>query len=119
MKLSDNVWLLAAIAIPLTVITIAFWAVWVHFTNVALPSPPVEEHSTPNILGESSFRSVFSWKNYLKTLRRNTFNSASLTKARCQSDVELGLQTLQPPASVTWSSAGTRVQADRKSSMPL
>jgi hypothetical protein len=64
MKLTGNAWLLPAISVPLTLLTLALWAFWVFLMKVT-PLPMSERPTPPNILRRSSFRSVrsaLSWK---------------------------------------------------------
>ncbi|KAF4626596.1 hypothetical protein G7Y89_g11562 [Cudoniella acicularis] len=59
MQVADNVWLLAAISIPLTVLTIVIWWFWVSFTKIEPPpadehTVSVEHHAYPKILRRGS-----------------------------------------------------------------
>jgi len=81
MALAGNSWLLAAISVPLTIITIALWWAWVRYANAI--NPPAPELAP-----------------VVKVVRYNSFRSMrSLRKGQRPSDVEMG--------SGTWSSETT------------
>lgn len=123
MKVSDNVWLLAAIAIPFTLFTLLLWAGWVYFTKVIHPPENDRPVTLPAILRhrQSSFRSVV--KSTRKVLSSsphlpltNSFGSFfSLKKTMRPNDLESGLaateKTTAPDGSPagTWSSVATTV----------
>lgn len=59
MALAGNSWLLAAISIPLTIITIALWWVWVRYANMMRPPAP-ELAPVVKVVRYNSFRSLRS-----------------------------------------------------------
>ncbi|TVY44398.1 hypothetical protein LSUB1_G002055, partial [Lachnellula subtilissima] len=100
MTLTSNAWLLAAIAVPLTIFTVMLWWTWVHFftqVTAAPPSPePLQRHGR-----QDSFRSLLSFKR----------------KKQPPSDIEIGPSSSQTPpfspasfhdsAIGTWSTTAT------------
>ncbi|KAH0558401.1 hypothetical protein GP486_004941 [Trichoglossum hirsutum] len=58
MRVSTNAWLLAAIAVPLTVLTIVMWWIWVRYVNVSLPSASLPPN-LPVIPRKASLRALF------------------------------------------------------------
>ncbi|TVY43946.1 hypothetical protein LOCC1_G005609 [Lachnellula occidentalis] len=80
MTLTSNAWLLAAIAIPLTIFTVMLWWTWLHFFTQVTPAPPssqpLQRHERQN-----SFRSFLSFKKTKQPL----------------SDIETGLSSPQTP----------------------
>jgi len=130
MRLSNNAWLLAAIAIPLTFLTIALWGTWVYFTKVTPPSVDEEPNTLPAILRrrQSSFKSMLSSRKNRQSSPRiqhtHSFRSfCSFKKNQPPKDLERGpvetektlpLPNPPPPpfreASGTWSSTATTVK---------
>ncbi len=101
MRVATNVWLLAAIAIPLTLLTIGLWWTWVHFTEVK-PAPDPLQPGVVTLQRQHSFRSIVSSK-----------------KKHKQHDLEKGLAYAQSPTfpppfrhspTTTWSSQATTVK---------
>jgi hypothetical protein len=108
LNVTRNAWLLAAVAVPLTVVTIGLWACWVHFTKVV--PPPVSDHpnTLPSILRrrQSSFKSMLSSRR--KTAMPSTpkshtssnfsnFKSIFLFKKKQRAgDIECGVRIVTP-----------------------
>ncbi|KAE8444552.1 hypothetical protein EG329_014476 [Mollisiaceae sp. DMI_Dod_QoI] len=101
MRVATNVWLLAAIAIPLTLLTIGLWWTWVHFTEVK-PAPDPLQPGVVTLQRQHSFRSIVSSK-----------------KKHKQHDLEKSLAFAQSPTfpppfrhspTTTWSSQATTVK---------
>jgi hypothetical protein len=99
MKISANAWLLAAVAVPLTILTILTWWLWVYFTKVA----PMVDPQRPDIV----------------TLQRqNTFRSfTSPKKKQRKDDLESGFESPAFPLSTfhssgvgTWSTTAATVK---------
>jgi low temperature requirement protein LtrA len=67
MRVSNKVWLLAAISVPLTLFTILLWWGWVHFTKVEQTMDP-EQPGIVTLQRAHSFRSVISAKKKKKDL---------------------------------------------------
>ncbi|TVY92063.1 hypothetical protein LAWI1_G003448, partial [Lachnellula willkommii] len=80
MTLTSNAWLLAAIAVPLTIFTVMLWWTWVHFFTQVAPA-----HPSPELLQrhgcQDSFRSFLSLKK----------------KKQPPSDIETGPSSPQTP----------------------
>lgn len=127
MKVTNNVWLLAAIAVPFTLFTLFLWAGWVHFTKVIPPPENDRPNTLPAILRrrQSSFRSVLSsTRKRLPSSPRlphtNSFRSIFSTKKTMPpKDLESGLVTTKattiPSGSEvgTWSSVVTTVNLEK------
>jgi hypothetical protein len=127
MRLSNNAWLLAAIAIPLTVLTVGLWGAWVYFMRVT--PPPVDErpNTFPAILRQrsSSFKSILSSRKNRQSSPKiphtKSFRSIFPTRKPIVSkDLEAGIAdpekvpgTPPPPPfrnpATTWSSTATTV----------
>lgn len=131
MRLSNNAWLLAAISIPLTIITIALWGTWVYFTKVTPPATMEHPSTIPAILRrrQSSFKSILSSRKFARKSRQSSpttpnsrvFRSiSSLRRGPALKDVEIGImdpeksmpQSTPPPLSIrkaeeSWSSTAT------------
>jgi hypothetical protein len=130
MRLSNNAWLLAAIAIPLTLLTIALWATWVYFTRVTPPTVDEPPRTLPAILRrrQSSFKSILSSRKNRQApasiqISHGFWSFFSFNKNPTQRDLERGivnqkkdLQPGTPPpppvreATETWSSVATTVK---------
>ncbi|KAH9211753.1 hypothetical protein DL95DRAFT_369317 [Leptodontidium sp. 2 PMI_412] len=96
MQVSRDVWLLAAISIPLTMLTVVLWWAWVHFTKVE-PAVSPEHPGFVTLQRKHSIRSVVSSKKRQPTL-----------------DLESGLGSPRSPATLfspspasTWDSTRT------------
>ena len=107
MNIAHNAWLLAAIAVPLTIVTIGLWACWVHFTKVV--PPPVSDHpnTLPSILRrrQSSFKSMLSSRRKTipgtpKSQGSSTFDSFKsiflFKKKQRAEDIECGVRIVTP-----------------------
>jgi hypothetical protein len=130
MRLSNNAWLLAAIAIPLTVLTIALWGTWVYFTKVT-PTTHEHQNTLPAILRrrQSSFKSILSSRKSARKNRQSSPKSPSsqvfrsifpLKRGPTPRDIENGIldpekampPSTPPPLSIrkadgSWSSTAT------------
>ena len=114
MQVTNNVWLLAAIAVPFTLFTLFLWAGWVHFTKV-IPPP---ENDRPNTLPAILRRRQSSFKSVLSSTRRrlpsspklphtNSFRSLfSVKKTVRPSDLESGLVVTEKTTPPGGSQAG-------------
>lgn len=125
MKLNGNAWLLAAISVPLTILTLAIWAIWVYFTKMK-PILLSELPSPPNILRRSSarsVRSVLSWKksrqpHTLQNQKPSTLTKIFSAKSLRHRDIELALSNSalrpanvsRPAPTATWSSDTTTIE---------
>ena len=56
-QVSARAWLLAAIAVPLTLLTIGMWWIWVQYTNGSLPSIS-RDHSLSKLQQQNKFWST-------------------------------------------------------------
>ncbi|KUJ20793.1 uncharacterized protein LY89DRAFT_640613 [Mollisia scopiformis] len=100
MNVAPNVWLLAAIAVPLTLLTILLWWTWVHFTEVKPMFNPLQP-GTVTLQRQHSFRSMVSSK---KSRQK-------------QGDLEMGMSFQVPPMlpvrgspTSTWNSQASTVK---------
>ncbi len=75
MRVSNKVWLLAAISLPLTFFTILLWWGWVHFTKVEQTIDPAQP-GVVTLQRAHSFRSVVSTKKKKKDLESGLADSA-------------------------------------------
>ncbi|KAH8590924.1 hypothetical protein B0O99DRAFT_633823 [Bisporella sp. PMI_857] len=132
MKLAENVWLLAAIAIPFTIFTLMLWAGWVHFTKIAPPPQNNRPTTLPAILRcrQSSWKFIVtSTKKRLpsppKAASSGSFTTINYWKKKSlQHDLEKGClpyedengSSLQSSPqftmreAVTWPSTATTIQ---------
>jgi hypothetical protein len=105
MSLSVDTWLLAAIALPLTAVTIILWWAWVYFTKVVVPLVP----SSPETTAIQHQNSILSF--------------TAPRKKKQQVDEESGLRALQSPTgtfrappsfhdsgTATWSTTATTIK---------
>ncbi|KAE9377376.1 hypothetical protein N431DRAFT_194425 [Stipitochalara longipes BDJ] len=98
MRVSNKVWLLAAISVPLTFFTILLWWSWVRFTKLE-PAVDPEQPGIVTLQRAHSFRSIVSTK-------------------KKQKDLENGLASPRTPsfrharAAPTWASNATTVKAE-------
>jgi hypothetical protein len=98
MRVSNKVWLLAAISVPLTFFTILLWWGWVHFTKLE-PAVDPEQPGIVTLQRAHSFRSIVSTK-------------------KKQRDLESGLTSPKAPTfrhattAPTWASDATTIKAE-------
>jgi len=132
MKLSDNAWLLAAIAVPLTVVTVALWGTWVYFSKVTPPPVNEQPNTLPAILRrrQSSFKSILTSRKKQRpspklqsTSNWSFFSALSLKKQQPLKDLEKGIVFTEKPGALeqgsppppirnaggTWSSDATMI----------
>lgn len=112
MKITENSWILAAISVPLTALTIILWWAWVYLTE-AKKEVLVSKKSDSG--RQDSFRSFIS-------SRKKSFRSYSISRHRLRKlDVEAGIAShvtsMAPPPSFrdsgtgTWSSTATTIKS--------
>jgi len=103
MKVSDKVWLLAAISVPLTLFTIMLWWFCVHFTKVE-PKVSPEQPGVVTLQRAHSFRSMISVKKKQRDLESGLGSPQSRRSPTFRS--------FRPPNIPTWSSTATTVKAE-------
>jgi hypothetical protein len=104
MRVSNKVWLLAAISVPLTLFTIMLWWFWVHFTKVE-PKVDPEQPGIVTLQRAHSFRSMVSAKKKQKDLESGL---ASLP----QTPRSPTFRSFHTPNVLTWSSGTPTVKAE-------
>jgi hypothetical protein len=102
MRVSNNVWLLAAISVPLTIATILLWWGWVHFAKLEPMADP-KQAGRVTLQRAHSFRSMVSAKKKQKDLERG--QSFPLQDVRSPT-------FRHAPSVPTWSSDTTTVQSE-------
>jgi hypothetical protein len=101
MRVSNKVWLLAAISVPLTFLTILLWWGWVHFTKV-------EPRVDPAQPGVVTLQRAHSFRSIVSTQKKRT----DLESGLAPSMQNHGTATFRCAANVTtWSSDATTVKA--------
>jgi hypothetical protein len=107
MKLSVDTWLLAAIALPMTAVTIILWWAWVYFAKVIVP-PVLSPQESTIMKRQSSF-----------------FSFTTSKKKKQPVDEESGLRAPQSPTGTfraplfcqdsganTWTTTATTIKAE-------
>jgi hypothetical protein len=102
MRVSNKVWLLAAISVPMTFLTILLWWGWVHFTKVE-PTVNPDQPGIVTLQRAHSFRSIVSAKKKQKDLESGLSFPTQSSRT----------PTFRHAANVpTWSSDTTTVKAE-------
>ncbi|KAH8774172.1 hypothetical protein BGZ57DRAFT_763271 [Hyaloscypha finlandica] len=102
MRVSNKVWLLAAISVPMTFFTILLWWGWVHFTKVE-PTVDPDQPGIVTLQRAHSFRSIVSAKKKQKDLESGLSFPTQSSRT----------PTFRHAANVpTWSSDATTVKAE-------
>jgi hypothetical protein len=84
MRVSNKVWLLAAISLPLTFFTILLWWGWVHFTKV-------EQTIDPAKPGVVTLQRAHSFRSTLRAGWRILRNACAVPPFVAQRELPLGL----------------------------
>ncbi|KAF5876967.1 uncharacterized protein Bfra_001325 [Botrytis fragariae] len=112
MTITENSWILAAISIPLTALTIILWWAWVYLSEVKKEVTASEKSDSSR---QDSFRSFISSS-------RKSFRSYSISRNRLRkSDIEAGVsshvKSMAPPPLFrdsgvgTWSTTATTIKS--------